>query len=127
MNLKVLLPTEVLVDQPINKVTADAHNGHFCLLPNHIDFVSALVPGLLTYQDVEGNEKLVAVDEGILVKVGQDVRVSTQNAVVGADLGSLHRIIEEKFKEIDEREMATRCALAQLEAEFARRLIENKI
>jgi hypothetical protein len=44
-------------------VTADAHNGHFCL-PNHIDFVSALVPGLLIYEDLEGNGKLVAVDEG---------------------------------------------------------------
>jgi F-type H+-transporting ATPase subunit epsilon len=127
MNLKVLLPTEVLVDEAITKVTADAHNGHFCLLPNHIDFVSALVPGLLIYEDLEGNERLVAVDEGILVKVGQDVRVSTQNAVEGSDLGTLHHVIEENFKEIDARESATRCALAQLEAEFVRRLIENKL
>jgi F-type H+-transporting ATPase subunit epsilon len=127
MNLKVLLPTEVLVDEAISKVTADAYNGHFCLLPNHIDFVSALVPGLLIYEDLEGNEKLVAVDEGVLVKVGQDVRVSTQNAVQGSDLGTLHHVIEENFKEIDARESATRCALAQLEAEFVRCLIENKI
>jgi F-type H+-transporting ATPase subunit epsilon len=127
MNLKVLLPTEVLVDEPVIKVTADAHNGHFCLLPNHIDFVSALVPGLLIYEDLEGNEKLVAVDEGVLVKVGQDVRVSTQNATEGSDLGTLHHIIEDNFKEIDARESATRCALAQLEAELVRRLIENKI
>jgi hypothetical protein len=36
-------------------------------------------------------------------------------------------VIEENFKEIDARESATRCALAQLEAELVRRLIENKI
>jgi F-type H+-transporting ATPase subunit epsilon len=127
MNLKVLLPTEILVDEPVAKVTADAHNGHFTMLPNHIDFVSALVPGLLMYEDLDGNEKIVAVDEGVLVKVGSDVRVSTQNAVAGTDLGSLHQVIEEKFKDIDTRESATRCALAQLEAELVRRLIEYKI
>jgi len=127
MNLKVLLPTEVLVNEPVVKVHAEAHNGHFCLEPNHIDFVAALVPGLLIFEDANGAEKLVAVDEGVLVKVGPDVTVSTQHAVRGTDLGTLHHIIEDNFKEIDARESATRCALAQLEAEFVRRLTESKL
>jgi F-type H+-transporting ATPase subunit epsilon len=127
MNLKVLLPTEVLVNEPVVKVHAEAHNGHFCLLPHHLDFVAALVPGLLIYNDEAGVEKLVAVDEGILVKVGPDVTVSSQHAVKGTDLGTLHHIIEDNFKELDSREMATRCALAQLEAEFVRRLTESRI
>jgi F-type H+-transporting ATPase subunit epsilon len=127
MNLKVLLPTEVLVNESAAKVHAEAHNGHFCLEPHHIDFVAALVPGLLIYEDRDGKEKYVAVDEGILVKVGPDVTISTQHAVQGSDLGTLHHVIEDNFKEIDARESATRCALAQLEAEFVRRLIENKL
>jgi F-type H+-transporting ATPase subunit epsilon len=127
MNLKVLLPTEVLVNEITTKVHAEAHNGHFCLEPNHIDFVAALVPGLLIFDDANGVEKLVAVDEGILIKVGPDVTVSTQHAVQGTDLGTLHHVIEDNFKEIDARESATRCALAQLEAELVRRLTESKL
>ncbi len=49
MRLKVLLPTEVLVDEEVVKVTAEAENGSFCLLPRHIDFVAALVPSLLSF------------------------------------------------------------------------------
>lgn len=47
MQLKVLLPTEVLIDEAASKITAEAENGCFCLLPNHVDFVAGLVPGLL--------------------------------------------------------------------------------
>ena len=45
MRLKVLLPTKVLIDEEVTKVVAEAENGSFCILPRHIDFVSALVPG----------------------------------------------------------------------------------
>jgi len=68
MNLKVLLPTEVLIDEEVRKVTAEAENGFFCLLPRHIDFATALIPGLLSFEDSEGRETFVAVDEGVLVK-----------------------------------------------------------
>ena len=49
MRLTVLLPTEILVDEEVVKVVAEAQNGSFCLLPRHIDFVAALVPGLLSF------------------------------------------------------------------------------
>jgi len=45
MQLKVLLPTQVLVDEPVSKVVAEGEDGSFCLLPRHVDFTSALVPG----------------------------------------------------------------------------------
>ena len=47
MKLKVLLPTEIFINEEVEKVVAEADNGYFCLLPRHVDFVSALVPGLL--------------------------------------------------------------------------------
>ncbi len=67
MRLKVLLPTEVLVDQLVTKVIAEAENGSFCLLPRHIDFVAALAPGILSFEVESGQEGFVAVDQGILV------------------------------------------------------------
>ena len=124
MRLKVLLPTEVLLDEEVGKVTAEAQNGFFCLLPAHIDFVTALVPGLLSFESKKGEEIFVAVDEGVLVKEGQNVWVSTRNAMRGTELSRLIKTIEHTFKVLDDREKTARSAMAKIEAGFVRRFLE---
>jgi len=124
MNLKVLLPTEVLVQEDVAKVTAEAHNGSFCLLPKHVDFAAALVPGILSFETAGGREAFLAVDEGILIKCGEEVLVSTRNAVRGPDLGQLKRTVEERFKVLDDREKTARSAMVKIEAGFVRRFLE---
>jgi F-type H+-transporting ATPase subunit epsilon len=124
MRLKVLLPTEVIVDEEVAKVVAEAGNGSFCLLPRHVDFLAALVPGLLSFDTPEGEEVFLAVDEGILVKCKQDVLVSTRNAIRGPNLGELRKAVEEQFKVLDEREKMARSAVAKIEASFVRRFLE---
>jgi F-type H+-transporting ATPase subunit epsilon len=124
MKLKVLLPTEILVDQEVTKVIAEAENGSFCLLPRHIDFVAALPPAILIFESAEGHEEFIAVDEGTLVKVGQEVLVSTRNAVRSSELGTLKQIVEQEFRVLDDREKMTRSASAKLEADLVRRFIE---
>lgn len=125
MKLKVLLPTEVFVDEEVKKVTAEAGNGSFCLLPRHIDFVAALVPGLLSFEtEMEGEEVFLAVAEGVLVKSGHEVLVSVRSAVKGGELGELRRIVEEKFKVLDDKEKTARTAMGRIEAGFVRRFLE---
>lgn len=120
MHLRVQLPTEVLVDQAVSKVIAEADNGAFCLLPRHIDFVASLVPGVLCFCDTDGMERYVAVDEGILVKCGETVSVSTLNGVCGYDLNQLQALVDERYLEFDEHERKARSALARLEASTLR-------
>lgn len=124
MQLKVLLPSLVLVDEAVTKINAEAEDGHFCLLPRHMDFVTSLTQGLLFYTTPDGGENVVAVNEGILVKVGPEVLVSTRAAVAGADLGQLQTVIREQFAVLDEHERQTRSALARIEANFVRRFME---
>ncbi len=123
MRLKVLLPTRVLIDQDVTKVTAEAENGSFCILPRHIDFVAALVPGILSFKSNREDEFL-AVDEGILVKRGNEVMVSIRKAVRGKNLGTLKQTVEEEFRILDEREKKTRSILVKLELDFARRFFQ---
>ena len=120
----MLLPTEVLMDEEVNKVIAEAENGSFCLLNRHVDFVSSLVPGLLSYETAEGQEEFMAVDEGILVKCGLEVLVSTRNAVRGGKLGEIKETAKKQFGTLDERQRMTRTAVAKLEAAFVKRFIE---
>lgn len=127
MNLKILLPSHILVDRPVTKVIAEATNGSFCLLPRHIDFVAALVPGIFSFTTPEGTEEMFAMDEGILVKCGAEVLVSARNAIRGPDLGSLKKMVEENFLALDEREKIARAAAVKLEIDIVRRFMEMNI
>lgn len=117
--LTVIVPTQILFEQPLRKVIAEAENGSFCLLPNHIDLLTTLRPGILICETLDGAEKYIAVNEGILVKCGASVRVSTRHGVLGDDLNRLRQRTEEQFQAIDEQERRSRLALAQLEANLA--------
>lgn len=124
MRLKVFLPTEILIDEEVTKVIAQGPTGSFALLPRHIDFVSMLVPSVLIYARADGAEHFLGIDEGILIKHGADVRVSTRKALRGDDLSALREAVREDIVELDEHERAARSALARLEAGVIRRFVE---
>ncbi len=125
MKLKIFLPTRIFLETEAVSVTATALNGSFGLRPNHIDFVSALVPGLLGYRPTGGSEeRFVAIDRGILIKHGAEVRVSVRNAVSDAPLEELMEVVEEHFAELDEQERQVKTAVARLESDFLRRFMQ---
>jgi F-type H+-transporting ATPase subunit epsilon len=124
MRLKLQIPTRVLVDEEVAKVVAEGEHGSFCLLPEHVDFLAALVPGLLAFEDQAGQERFVAVDEGVLVKRGEDVLVSSRQATGGVDLEQLRDTVREEFATLDDHEQAARAATAKLEASLLRGYLE---
>jgi F-type H+-transporting ATPase subunit epsilon len=124
MKLRLLTPTRVVVDEKVAKVVAEGEHGSFCLLPQHVDFLAALVPGLLAFADASGREQFVAVDDGVLVKRGDEVLVSTRQAIRGVDLEQLRDTVREEFAMLDDRERAARAATAKLEAGFLRGYLE---
>jgi F-type H+-transporting ATPase subunit epsilon len=71
-----------------------------------------------------GAEEFLAVDEGILVKCGPEVMVSTRQAVRGPELGTLKATVEKTFKVRTDQEKRARSALANLEANFIRRFLK---
>lgn len=124
MNLTILIPSTTLIDRRVAKITAEAPNGHFCLLPRHVDFVTALVPGLLVFTTEEGEEVFVAVDEGILVKQANTVYVSTRNAVAGEALEHLEATVARQFLRRDAEAERTVQAMNKIEAGFVRRFLD---
>lgn len=121
MKLKVLLPAKVLLDEEVEKVTAEAENGFFTLLPRHVDFVAALVPGIFSYQTTGGAEYFLAIDEGVLVKQGEQVFVSTARAMSGDNLDQLQDTVEIELKVLSENEIKARTVMSRLEADTLRR------
>jgi len=125
MTLFVLLPEKVLLRRRVKKIIAEGQSGSFGLLPRHVDFVEVLVPGILAFVPTgESDEVFVAVDDGLLVKCGREVRVSVRNAVIGPELGELEQTVRDRFEQIDAREQTMRTALAKLESEVIRSFID---
>ena len=122
MNLRVLLPFQVFADEAdVARIVAETREGCFGLLPRRLDCVAALTPGILFYQTTAGSEVFLAVDGGVLVKAGADVRVSARRAMRGADLGELRDAVEREFMTVDAREQSLRSVMAKLETGFLRR------
>ncbi len=126
MRLQVILPTDVLVDEPVVKVLAEAPEGAFCLRPRHVDLVTTLVPGILSFVDLRETESFVATDTALLVKCGQDVWVSTPNAARGPEIEQLEALVRDRFLRLDDAERRARTALARLEAGTLRGFMELK-
>jgi F-type H+-transporting ATPase subunit epsilon len=126
MRLEIVTPERVCLDRAVRRLVAEAPDGHFGMLPRHGDFVTALVPGILTYAPGEGpdagGERYVALHSGTLVKCGAHVRVAVRAAIAGDDLSWLRSRVESEFREQDELDRDARDALARLEAGMIRRL-----
>jgi F-type H+-transporting ATPase subunit epsilon len=124
MNLKVLLPFRIFAEiTDVSRIVAETRDGAFGLLPRRLDCVAALVPGILIYESAAEGEVYLAVDEGVLVKTGAEVRVSVRRAIRGGDLGQLRATVEQEFLVLDAREQETRAVMAKLESGFLHRFV----
>jgi len=122
-----LQPTHIEFDQEVSRVSAEGINGSFALLERHIDFATALAPGVLIYTPVEGGEGYLAVNGGTVVKRGAEVFVSTVEAVRGDRLEDMRRAVAERFRELDEHEQRARYALQRMQADFIRKYVELEL
>jgi len=123
MTLKVLLPFAVFVERAeVSRIVAETTHGSFGILPHRLDCVAALTPGILVYETSDQGEVYVAVDEGVLVKIGPDVLVSVRRALAGTDLAQLHDLVEQEFLAQDDEERNVRSVMSKLETGLVRRL-----
>ncbi|GAU09456.1 F0F1 ATP synthase subunit epsilon [Desulfoplanes formicivorans] len=123
MHLRIFLPTEIFFDRQVIKITAEGDNGCFCILPRHQDFVTSLVPGIVSVTDTTGTAIHMGVDHGVLVKCMDKVNMAVGNAVIGPSLGVLERTVDEEFSVLDDKERTARSAVARLEAGFIRQFL----
>lgn len=122
MNLKVLLPFRIFAEKTdVLRIVVGTREGSFGLLPHRLDCVAVLSPGVLTFETEAEGEVYIAVDEGVMTKIGTDVLISVRNAVGGVNLEKLREAVEQEFLNLDETEKNMRSTLAKLEAGFIQR------
>jgi F-type H+-transporting ATPase subunit epsilon len=122
MNLKILLPFKIFAEKTgVMRIVAGTREGSFGLLPHRLDCAATLAPGILVFETEAEGEVCMAVDEGVLVKIGADVLVSVRNAIGGMDIDKLHEAVKRDFLNLGEQEKSVRSVLAKLESGFIRR------
>jgi len=127
MMLNVFLPSGVFAcKKDVFCLVAESTSGSFGLLPNRLDCLAALVPGILTYESKSEGEKFLAIDEGVLIKTGQSVIISVRSAVAGKSLDTLHEAVVNKFMNFNAQEKSARQVMAKMESSFIQRLVEMR-
>lgn len=121
MDLKILLPHRIFAEiKNVRSVIVETNGGSYGLLPQRLDCVAVLVPGIFTYET--DTTHYLAVDVGVLVKTGTQVLVSVRNAVGGVELGKLGEMVKNEFMNLDEGEKKVRYMVSKLEIGFINRL-----
>jgi F-type H+-transporting ATPase subunit epsilon len=125
MNLEVLIPFEIFTQKSsVLRIVAETQEGSFGLLPHRLDCAAALEPGILTFETEADGTAYMAVDEGVLVKAGDDVLVSVRRAIGGKDLAQLQEAVKREFIDLDEEQRKVRAALAKIESGLIARFAE---
>jgi F-type H+-transporting ATPase subunit epsilon len=128
MNLKVLLPFGIFKNEKnVQRIVVETDQGSFGLLPQRLDCVAAIVPGILLYQILseEGHQEqevYIAVDAGVLVKTGSAVSISVRHATAGIDLNQLHDTVEQEFLQQSNQDKQVHSVYQKMESDFMRRL-----
>lgn len=125
MTLKILLPFQIFtIKTDVLRIVAETQEGSFGLLPHRLDCVAVIVPGILMFETKADGEVYLAVDEGVLIKVGKDVNVSVRNAIAGTELAKLHEAVEQEFLSLNELEERLSTVMKKMESRFIHRLKE---
>ena len=79
INLRVITPLKLVVDEQVDEVVAPGELGEFGILPGHVPFISTLSPGHLKFK--KGSETTSLIIHGGLAEVSSDsVRILTDAA-----------------------------------------------
>ena len=71
IRLRVVTPSRLVLDEEVDEVTAPGELGEFGVLPNHIAFLSTLVPGELSYK--QGSDRVILAISGGYAEVLDNV------------------------------------------------------
>lgn len=121
MQVCLRVPSKALFDSAAIRLRGEAEDGGFGILPNHVDFVTVLVPSVLLITQPDGRERIFGIDDGLLVKTGHKIEVAVRRAVESDSLDDLRETVGSRFADVEDEERVTRAALSRLEADMVRR------
>lgn len=116
MKLVITTPTRVLGEfDDVVHVRAEDETGAFGILPGHADFLSVLIPSVVSWRTQDGLQGHCAVRGGVFtVAGGEDVSVATREGVIGDDLDTLEDKVVNQYRRSGREEEQAKAGSAKL-------------
>jgi F-type H+-transporting ATPase subunit epsilon len=102
IKLRIVTPSRMMLDEEVDEVTAVGELGEFGVLPNHISFLSTLVPGELSYKQGSARHTL-AVSGGYAEVLDNVMTILAPAAEFSAEIDSARA---QRAKERAEKQLA---------------------
>ena len=102
IKLRVVTPSRLMFDEEVDEVTAVGELGEFGVLPNHISFLSTLVPGEMSYKQ-GASKRILAVSGGYAEVLDNVMTVLAPAAEFGSEIDTVRA---QRAKERAEKQMA---------------------
>ena len=112
IKLRVVTPSRLMLDEAVDEVTASGELGEFGVLPNHISFLSTLVPGEMSFKQGAGRQVL-AVSGGYAEVLDNVMTVLASSAEYAGEIDAARA---QRAKERAEKQLAQ---LSREEKDFA--------
>lgn len=126
IDLKIYSPIEMFLDEDVKKLTFKGKEGYLTILPNHIDYVSSFETNVMTFIDKNDNEKYIALNNGILVKYSNKVRLTAYKVLIGNSIKELREKINQATELENDIEKEINKNLKQLEYYMFNNLVNLK-
>ena len=125
MNLRIVTPLEIAVDvENVASLTAVDESGSFGILPGHSDFLTALSLSVVAWRREDPSWHFCAVRGGVLRVVnGQQVTITSREAVTGDDLDTLDETVLTRFRAETETERAEHAESTRLQLAAIRQIM----
>ena len=85
LKLEIVTPDATVYSEPVESVILQGVEGQMTILPQHIRLMTRLVPGELIVRQ-GGQDKYLAVGEGLVAVTGDHVAIVTDMAVAAANI-----------------------------------------
>ncbi|RMG68491.1 MAG: hypothetical protein D6710_10055 [Nitrospirae bacterium] len=121
--LKIHIPSATVFDEDIDFLRAQDSTGSFSILSRHTDFLTILRPSVLIIKK-KGKELYFAIKGGILSFRENTATLSTESAIKGDTLEELHKLVQEHYLKITEKERMLGETITNMERGFLKRLVE---
>jgi F-type H+-transporting ATPase subunit epsilon len=126
MNLIVTTPFAIVVRaQQVAHVRAEDATGAFGILPHHAEFLTALVPSVLSWRGPGDRQGHCAVRGGVLTVDRDGVSVATREAVQADDLETLEHEVLARFRRTEAVRVEQRIATERLRLAALRAILKS--
>lgn len=127
MRLRIITPLSIVVDEEgILALQAEDASGSFGILPHHADFLTSLTISVVGWRQPDDRRHYCAVRYGTLsVTGGQDIAITTREAVLGEDLVTLDKTILARLHADLETERAEHIESTRLQLNAIREIMRH--